>query len=267
VWVSIVSIPLTIFAFFKLLATNARFHRDARRISAVPLKAAPEAHVLYLRSFTDDEAASRLRGERTEEEHLTAVLSRIGPVVAIGRPGEYRPELGAGRMYTSDQEWQSMVEGQLHAARLVVVRTGSSSGLLWEIERAVRVVSPERLVIVVDNAKEMRECLAQIHKVHAHVRSSVWLGWRSIGSVRGVLVFDDRWQASRLKLRRSAFSKRQAGSVMEPRFSRTLRPVFERLHVPWSRPPRDWAKVVAALCFGGILAVPVVAGFVAGFLK
>ena len=55
--------------------------------------------VLYLRSFRDDAIAARVTrielGEFvTEEERLVEVMQPIGPVIAIGRPGEL-PDLGA----------------------------------------------------------------------------------------------------------------------------------------------------------------------------
>ena len=260
VWISVLCVLLWIVSFFMLLLTRSRFKRDLRRRDVLPLQVAPSEPVLYLRSFNDDQAAARLRGQLTEEEHLMKVLNSIGAVIAIGRPHEYRPELGAARMYVSDDEWQSVVARQIQAARLVMIRTGSSQGLLWEIDKVVRLVSPERLVMIVDDKKEMRACLKQIRQVHPQVRESISLGWRRIGSIRGFLVFDKNWRVLRLKLRRSACSRQQQGSVIGPRLSRTLRPLFVRLNVPWHRPQRDWAKVAVALCCAAIFGVLVISG-------
>jgi hypothetical protein len=52
-----------------------------------------QPHVLYLRSFNKDDIAARLKGDRTEEEHLALLLGYIGPVVAIGRPEEPLPNV------------------------------------------------------------------------------------------------------------------------------------------------------------------------------
>jgi len=85
--------------------------------------------VVYLRSFSDDRPAARLNGGRTEEEHLAAVLEPVGPFVAVGRPGEPLPELGARRMYLKDAEWKDVVERLIRSAKLVVIRTGNGPGL------------------------------------------------------------------------------------------------------------------------------------------
>ena len=81
--------------------------------------------VLYLRSFQDDTtAAAYTKGSGmlslllpfasrmttlTEEEQLAMVMNEIGPFIAIGRPGEQWPELGAARMYVGDDEWQATI--------------------------------------------------------------------------------------------------------------------------------------------------------------
>ena len=91
--------------------------------------------MLYLQSFEDDERGARMKGSLTEEEHLANVLSQIGPFLAIGRPGERLPEVGASRIYVGDEDWQSEVRELLGTARLVIIRTGRTMGLGWGIER------------------------------------------------------------------------------------------------------------------------------------
>ena len=84
----------------------------------------------------------------TIEQELTRVLSRVGPVVAIGRPGDSLPELGAARLYARDDEWRAKVSELMLRARLVVIRAGPTPGLQWEIEEASRLLPPERVVLV-----------------------------------------------------------------------------------------------------------------------
>jgi len=87
--------------------------------------------VVYLRSFQDDyvtaegtlstpelgafggalvggmlEALDLAGGTVTEEEQLAEALKDVGPFVAIGKPGEKLPQLGASRMYLQDSEWR-----------------------------------------------------------------------------------------------------------------------------------------------------------------
>jgi hypothetical protein len=80
------------------------------QIIDAPHQLQPESFVLYLRSFQDDQArqsiewkymgdeANRIQNlllsSLTEEEQLVAALKPIGPVVALGRPGEALPLVG-----------------------------------------------------------------------------------------------------------------------------------------------------------------------------
>lgn len=73
--------------------------------------------VLLLRAFADDEESvlpkgvlARLQRRRSRLEEAVGIqLERLGPYVAIGMPSERLPQLGARRVYFSDEEWQSAV--------------------------------------------------------------------------------------------------------------------------------------------------------------
>jgi hypothetical protein len=266
VGVSLVCVPIFLVALVMLKRTGARFRLEVRRFEARPVSAALDvqadtssnsppqpAPVLYLRSFDDDQTAARLKGALTEEEHLGKVLGEIGPFVAVGRPGELSPEAGASRMYLEDSAWQSTVDILLATARLVVIRTGSSRGLVWEVERAVRLLTPERLLIVVDSHSELAYLVGQISKVHPQVKSNFRMGWRRVCSIQGFVVFDPSWQALPLRLRGSGFCEYQEDSWAIPKLARTLRPVFRRLEVKWRRPPLDVAKIAVALSLFGLI--------------
>jgi hypothetical protein len=112
--------------------------------------------ILYLRSFEIDEDTSRpsileffgiLLATSTPEQKLAQQLSRVGPVIAIGRPGEALPPLGAARFYVTDELWKQKVADAAAASRLVVWTSGVSEGLRWEISYLLRSLSMERLVL------------------------------------------------------------------------------------------------------------------------
>jgi len=112
--------------------------------------------VLYLRSFLDDTEASKMPVEfgsffvlDTEEELLGKLMNKIGPLVAIGMPGEKLPQLGAARMYVSDEQWQERVQSLMEGASLVLLRLGQTKGFWWELQHAVLKVQPPRLVLIV----------------------------------------------------------------------------------------------------------------------
>jgi hypothetical protein len=99
--------------------------------------------VLYLRSFESDRDVSAV------EERLAHLLGEIGPFVALGRPGEKLPKLGAARDYVGEAEWRDWVVGMLGRAALVVMRAGRTAGLGWELAQCVRRLDPRRLVVLV----------------------------------------------------------------------------------------------------------------------
>ncbi len=232
---------------------RARYGHEIRRRASTPLEAGRIASldrppVLYLRSFEDDQRAARIKGELTEEEHLGKVLSQIGPFVAVGRPGEAIPAVGAARVYLGDAEWQSTVEDLLRTARLVLIRTGRTTGLEWELARAVRLVPPERLVLVVDSAQELRDQIALIRSVHPNVLPRLRMGWHSISSVRGFIMFDAEWRARCLRARGPGLyffctANDDTGHTAK-RFAWTLRPLFRSVGMRWKAPPVNWPLVV-----------------------
>ena len=64
-------------------------------------------------------------------------FATYGPVVAVGRPGHSLASLGAAREHLSDDTWQDQVAQRMHDARAVVVATGETPGLRWEVSQVV----------------------------------------------------------------------------------------------------------------------------------
>lgn len=149
-----------VIAVFLVLAW--RLWRRSRQYDAIDATEAmrldPRPPVLYLRSFADDGAvllgdasslarrSAALIAPTDPEQEMSMILGAIGPVIAIGKPGEPLPELGAARLYVSNDAWQAKVCELMRMARLVVLRIGASPGLLWEIEQALAIVPHQRLV-------------------------------------------------------------------------------------------------------------------------
>ncbi|EHR72389.1 TM2 domain-containing protein [Burkholderiales bacterium JOSHI_001] len=126
------------------------------------MQADPRPPVLYLRSFQDDDqallfdggfrlvgSAMRLLAVATPEQELAWLLNEHGPVVAIGKPDEPLPELGAARLYVSHADWQRVVLDLMQGAALVVLRVGNSPGVAWELEQALRTVPRQRVLLAV----------------------------------------------------------------------------------------------------------------------
>ncbi|MFC9476968.1 hypothetical protein ACFTS5_32690 [Nocardia sp. NPDC056952] len=100
---------------------------------------------LFLRSFNDD--AMRFRGPNPTvgilgvfdgltvrfEELMATLVASESPLVAIGKPGESLPELGAVRTYVADDEWQSAVEETAKRVDSIMLVAGVTDGLKWEL--------------------------------------------------------------------------------------------------------------------------------------
>jgi hypothetical protein len=124
-----------------------------RRMRTRALETAPDDDsrpiALFLRPFQFDGSLAPGRTTSTYEEHLARALGEVSLFVAIGRPGEPLPQLGANRIYIDDDHWQAEVQKLMNRATIVIMTVGSSEGLKWEIQEIVRAVSPQRLLLFV----------------------------------------------------------------------------------------------------------------------
>ena len=72
----------------------------------------------------------------TLEEAVSDVLSEFGPVIAIGKPGEDLPPVGAGRQYVGAEGWLDSVGHFMTQARWIAVVLGNTEGLSVEYGRS-----------------------------------------------------------------------------------------------------------------------------------
>lgn len=112
--------------------------------------------ILYLRSFRLD----KLLAERSwmekylgtppmanAEQLVTKELRKLGPVIAIGRPGEKLPALGAARFYVAHDRWQEKVAAVMKESQLVLWATGETEGLRWELDHLVENMDPTKIIL------------------------------------------------------------------------------------------------------------------------
>jgi hypothetical protein len=139
----------------RLRAARALVQRDRLRRAGAP-------EVLYLRSFADDRL--RVRSERRSrdglerwvpwpserfEDVLLRGFERVGPVIAIGRPGTEQSELGAARDLVIGDAWLPAVEHEMDAARFITVVLGPGEGLHLELAALAARQRLDRVCIVV----------------------------------------------------------------------------------------------------------------------
>jgi len=121
--------------------------------------------VVYLRPFTTDEEAPeplsipvfsfsrRKLSLKSYEELLKKATRSLGPFIAVGKPGDKLPPLGAARLYLDDADWQKTVTKILKRAQLVFIKLGTSEGLVWETKKLVKMLRPEQVIICLPMAR------------------------------------------------------------------------------------------------------------------
>ena len=142
--------------------------KHAVKIGDSVLKDDARPPVLYLRSFKDESLDSsilrRFKGvaysDKTwlaatvpnnsiqEQDALGYVFRKIGPYIALGKPGEELPELGSSKLYTSNDEWQNSIRAFFEKSRLVIFRAGLTESLKWELAEIVQTVSPQKVLMI-----------------------------------------------------------------------------------------------------------------------
>ncbi|WP_052685208.1 hypothetical protein [Lentzea aerocolonigenes] len=152
----VVALPI---AYFVLKYSRPRSATSA----AQTLRADWREPVLYLRGFGDDPEAAvvdelpgmlstGLLSIHSREEHLIGALRAFGPVVAVGRPGEQLPHLGAARFYLPGDDWQSGVLQLMELSQLIVLRLGDGDGVWWEVDQA-KTQPPRKLVLLIPGGR------------------------------------------------------------------------------------------------------------------
>ena len=190
----------------------------------------------------------------TEEEQLVGVLSEIDPVVAVGRPGERLPELGATREYIGE-DWQQYVIQLMGRARLVVVRAGATPGVTWELSEAGTRVSPDRLVLLVpfDRKRYDRFC-ADLLPLLKWALPEYTPGKEQCGSLTGVVYFSGTGKGHFEGFRHPGLRLRLARPA-QPCLKIAFRPVFEGLGVRWRALPVNPLAYVLAAGLVGLFVV------------
>jgi hypothetical protein len=127
--------------------------------------------VLLLRSFADDRMSiavaptsgpmppltwSQMSSLARMEESIADQLRPFGPLVAIGKPGETLPQLGASRNYYSGSEWQAAALELMREAVLIVVIAGLSPGLRWELEALAHAGHQSKLLVLMPEPHRRR---------------------------------------------------------------------------------------------------------------
>jgi TM2 domain-containing membrane protein YozV len=238
--------------------------------------------VVYLRSFeADSELVLRPAGFWSKvsnvlfgymvtfspEQELAEILNRVGPVIAIGKPGEPLPELGAARLYVSDADWKAKVTEMIARSRLVVIRTGSTPNLQWEIEQTIARV-PRRQILFVslgDTKKTaffdqyLEQRFGPVIKSTTAADTPVYIKLISIGKyMHGrIISFDESLQPREEPIGLKVSWTGLVIGLMRPyrdSIQAAMRRVFASLQLPWESRNSQTMAVLLAM-FGGFFAL------------
>lgn len=188
-----------------------RAKRYEAQLGTTVLAEDKRAPVLYLRSFNDDPKVARTVGIagfalNNEEEDIAAIVGTLGPLVAIGKPGEMLPYAGAARVYVGEDDWHERVRSLLSIASLVILRAGDTPGLWWEVEESAKTVKPERLMFLVPLKKHEYEEFRRKAESYLPGHLPPYAGRRiPATTIRGVLFFDADWSSHLLPVQESYF--------------------------------------------------------------
>jgi len=110
----------------------------------------PLVHLYPVRAITLALGTAR----DTAEEQLASFFRKLGPFVAIGRPGEGLAEGGADRIYVGHDVWQEKVLSLLGRSACVILQPAETEGVWWEIETCLRIVPKGRLLLSLVNYRD-----------------------------------------------------------------------------------------------------------------
>lgn len=183
--------------WFAIALTGGAWARS--RISLEGLrKRDPRAPILFLRSFED---------EGKVEANLREVLRPYGPFIAVGKPGELRPE-GAARTYFEGEAWRPAILKLMDEARLIVAVPGLTGGLDWEMKRLAERNRHKKAVYVLlaDNSdRRIANLIAALAKTgdgdalsgaHADLGAIAFLGPESVWTSFETIRREGEWQAA-----------------------------------------------------------------------
>lgn len=212
--------------------------------------------VLYLRSFDDDEKAG------ADELALASIFEDVGPFVAIGRPGDKLPPLGAARFYVEDDKWRGAVDDLLRRAALVLLRAGKTQGLLWELRQSRKRLSPAHLAVLIPREREAYEAFrraaaeAGLNVVLPAFPADRIAKFKS-GELAAIMNFTDDWHGvitlfERAAFKGSSYEIATAGSRRGEQFRLALQPVAERAGLAIARPKTNVVAMTAWLYLAAI---------------
>lgn len=235
--------------------SRARHERQLQARDAVELLGADSrGPVLYLRSFASDTITGSLNDSvghvYSEEEQLAKAIEDIGPFIALDQQPEDLPDLGAARFYVKDSEWMRLVTDNMLEARLVILRVALTKNVWWELETALKLLTPERLVLLVPFTREEYSKFTEMARSCFPCPFPEYQGSQnSMTGITGMIYFQPGWKPKFLNLNFATVRSHWAMPLSGP-LKNALEPVYEQLRLEWTPPPfrRDLLALLMVPC-------------------
>lgn len=168
-------------AFFLLVRARRYFQVDADALLTVDKRPV----IVFLRSFDDDEKQRFASSQRalldfSLETRLANHFFRFGPFVAIGSPKETVPQLGAARVLLSDDEWQGRVLGWISEANLIIMYSGETHWVNWELRQVIDSGRASSLILMFPEIKGWRPSMrsksiqTRVEKIREVFKDTPW---------------------------------------------------------------------------------------------
>lgn len=172
--------------FYRAGRKKRQIKRDLRADLLVAKlgRGANEPYCLYLRSFSAETKLRRkkdiwwfifLEGDifgidrETLDLLISAELRRSYPVVALGRPGD---RLGAGKLPSTDADWQDLIVLLMSRASLILMTPSTSVGVLWEASH-VRAHHSAKTIYVMPPPSYYRKFAPEVERHWQETQSSL----------------------------------------------------------------------------------------------
>lgn len=148
---------LNLLGFFLLVRARRYFQVNAESLLGVDQR----PPILFLRSFDDDEKQQFASSQKalldfSLETRLSNHFSRFGPFIAVGSPKETIPQIGAARALLRDDEWQGRVLGWIKDASVIVMYSGTTQWVNWELRQVIELGRATSLILMIPEIKGWR---------------------------------------------------------------------------------------------------------------
>lgn len=229
--------------------------------------------IIYLRSFDADETADQ------DEKILADIMQEVGPFIAIGRPGDKLPPLGASRFYVEDKNWRNKVTQLLDISVLVVLRAGKTGGLIWELRKCRKRLTPNSLAVLIPRNRSEYEVFCQMVE-DAELRMVLpkfpvkKLARFKASELAGVMHFSDEWEGSITVFKKAAlkgnnYEFASSTSRAEERLRLAFQQVAKRSGLLIRKPETNFFAIIGYSYMALVFVVIAVLGILIlfGYLK